>query len=121
MDIGTVSFCGSCGANQQEQQQRSHNDSFNQTSASTPSSSSNQSSETNTFALLGFIFTFVLQPLGFIFCIIGLSKAKTMNGNGRGLALAGLIIGIVEIVVSLIVGVFAVIYFVAIMGMLGGI
>jgi hypothetical protein len=61
-----------------------------------------QSSGANVFAILGFIFAFVISPLGLIFSIIGLSKAKKMGGKQKGLAVAGLIISIISIVIWII-------------------
>lgn len=49
-------------------------------------------SESNTPALLGLIFAFVFAPAGLIISIIGLKKAKQLNGEGRDLALAGVIV-----------------------------
>ena len=61
-----------------------------------------QSGGSNVFAILGFIFAFVFPILGLIFSIIGLSKAKKMGGKQKGLAIAGLIISIVSIVITII-------------------
>lgn len=61
-----------------------------------------QSSGANVFAILGFIFAFVISPLGLIFSIIGLSKAKKMGGKQKGLAIAGLIISIISLVITII-------------------
>ena len=49
---------------------------------------------TNVFAILGFIFAFVLSPLGIVFSAIGLGKAKKGYGQ-KGLAVAGLVVSIV--------------------------
>lgn len=57
----------------------------------------------NTMAILGLVFAFIMPILGLIFSILGLNKAKEMQGEGHGLALAGLIISIVEMAISLIV------------------
>lgn len=56
----------------------------------------------NAFAILGFVFAFVISPLGLIFSIIGLSKAKKMCGKQKGLAVAGLIISIISILITVI-------------------
>ena len=50
---------------------------------------------TNVFAILGFIFAFVLSPLGLVFSIIGLAMSGKFGGKQKGLAIAGLIISIV--------------------------
>ena len=73
-----------------------------------------QPSGANVFAILGFIFAFVASPLGLIFSIIGLSKAKKMGGKQKGLAIAGLIISIISIV-------FTIIYITVIAGTIGAI
>lgn len=61
-----------------------------------------QPSRANAFAILGFIFAFVISPLGLIFSIIGLAKAKKMGGKQKGLAVAGLIISIISILITVI-------------------
>jgi hypothetical protein len=61
-----------------------------------------QPSRANAFAILGFIFAFVISPLGLIFSITGLSKAKKMGGKQKGLAVAGLIISIISILITVI-------------------
>jgi hypothetical protein len=53
------------------------------------------SQKTNTMAILGLVFAFVISPLGIVFSAIGLSQIKKRRENGRGIALAGLILGIV--------------------------
>jgi hypothetical protein len=73
-----------------------------------------QSQGANVFAILGFIFAFVFSPLGLVFSIIGLSKAKKMGGRQKGLAIAGLIISIVSLVISII-------YIIVIIGTIGAI
>ena len=65
-----------------------------------------------TLLSLGFVFAFLVSPLGLIFSIIGLSKAKKMGGKQKGLAIAGLIISIISLVVTLI-------YIIVIAGMVG--
>jgi hypothetical protein len=57
----------------------------------------------NGFATAGFILSFFLPLLGFIFCIVGLSKANKMNGKGRGLAGWGLALSIIGMIVEIIV------------------
>ena len=71
-------------------------------SASAPESAPVESGETNVFAILGFIFSFLIPLLGLIFSIVGLSKAKKMGGKQKGLAIAGLIISIISIVILII-------------------
>ena len=63
-----------------------------------------QSSGSNAFAILGFIFAFIplLSVLGLIFSIVGLAKAKKMGGKQKGLAIAGLIISIISVVIAIL-------------------
>jgi hypothetical protein len=66
--------------------------------------------ESNTEAILSFVFSFlaILPYCGFIFTIaslilgfIGLNKAKKLNGEGKGFAIAGLVISALVILVYL--------------------
>ncbi len=54
-------------------------------------------SQTNGFAIAGFICSFFIAILGLIFSCIGLSVAKKMNGRGKGLACAGLVLSIIKL------------------------
>ena len=65
----------------------------------TPAAEPAQSSGSNVFAILGFIFAFVVSPLGLVFSIIGLATSKKYGGKQKGMAIAGLIISIVGIVI----------------------
>ncbi len=62
--------------------------------------------ETNTFAITGFVLALISLLLNFwgimgilatVFSAIALSKIATSNEKGKGMAIAGLIIGIVSI------------------------
>lgn len=66
-----------------------------------------QQSQTNGMAIAGLICAFLFTPLGLIFSIIGLNKSKQMNGEGRGMSIAGIIIS----VIGIIVGIASVIFF----------
>ena len=54
------------------------------------------------WSLVGFLCCQLVTPVGLILSIIGLSKAKQMNGNGKGLAIAGVIIGAIGVVVFIL-------------------
>ena len=56
----------------------------------------------NIFAILGLIGAFVWDIAGLILSIIGLKKAKTMGGKGKGMAMAGLIISIARIALAIL-------------------
>lgn len=49
----------------------------------------------NVFAILGFIFAFLVSPLGIIFSAIGLGMSSKYGGRQKGLAVAGLILSII--------------------------
>jgi len=102
-------FCEKCGnpvdgsvkaPAQQPAQQAQYNPQYAQAPA-----------KRNGMALAGFILSLVnvfcclggLNLFALIFSIIGLVKAKDYNGDRKGLALAGLIITIVAMVISVIV------------------
>jgi hypothetical protein len=54
-------------------------------------------------AIAGFICSFLCWPLGLIFSILGMSQtSKDPSQGGRGLAIAGLVISIVSIVLTII-------------------
>lgn len=50
---------------------------------------------TNTMAVLALVFAFVFSPLGIVFGILGRSQIRRSGERGRGLATAGLVLGIV--------------------------
>lgn len=55
-------------------------------------------SQKNTMALVGFIFSFFSSVIGLILSIVGLvnSKKPEYNGDGRGLAIAGIILSCIS-------------------------
>jgi len=56
----------------------------------------------NGFAIAGFVLSFFGGILGIIFSAIGLKVSAQRNGAGKGLAIAGLIIGIISFVLYFI-------------------
>ena len=48
----------------------------------------------NSTAIIGFVLAFLFAPLGLIFSVAGLKKARQLGGVGKGLAIAGLIVSI---------------------------
>lgn len=62
---------------------------------------------TSGMAIAGFVLSFFCGVLGLIFSIIGYNECKNSGGavTGGGLALAGIIISIVGLVLSLLVGI----------------
>lgn len=52
-------------------------------------------SGTNTMAVLALVFAFLIAPLGIVFGAIGRSQTRRSGQHGRGLATAGMVLGIV--------------------------
>lgn len=48
--------------------------------------------QTNTFAIIGIIFAFILPLIGLILSIIGAAKAKNYAGNGKTLSIIGIVV-----------------------------
>lgn len=46
----------------------------------------------NGLAIAGFILAFLLAPLGLILSLVGLNKSKEVGGQGRDLAIAGIVV-----------------------------
>ena len=69
-----------------------------------PRQGENQQSGSNGMAIAGFVLSFFIPVLGLIFSAIGISKAnKLPQRTGYGLAVAGLIISLLVILVSILV------------------
>ena len=56
----------------------------------------------NAIAIVGFIFSFLFALVGLICSIVGYNRAKNEGRDHEGLALAGLIISIINIVLGFI-------------------
>lgn len=69
----------------------------------------NSENQTNVLAIVGFIFSFLIAIVGLICSIIGYKKAPELNGNGKGLALAGIIISAIGIGIAVLLIVFLII------------
>lgn len=63
----------------------------------------NPPTESNGFAIAGFVCSFFIPILGIIFSAIGLNRAPKCHGQGKGLATAGLVISIISIVLGVII------------------
>lgn len=61
--------------------------------------------ETKTLSIIGLVFSFIFPIVGIIISAICLNRYKTEGvTEGKGLAVAGLIIGIAVMVISIIAG-----------------
>jgi len=62
-----------------------------------------QSGATNTLAIVGFVLSFFISLAGLICSCIGLKKANTeFGGNGKGLAIAGIVISSIGLFATII-------------------
>jgi hypothetical protein len=68
-----------------------------------------QAQGTNTMAILALIFAFVFSPLGVIFGFVGRSQIKRTGQKGKGLATAGIVLGLLFIVISIVAAIFIVV------------
>lgn len=68
--------------------------------------------ETCTLAIVGFILSFFISIAGLICSIIAYRKCRDENLNGKGFAVAGIVISAVSVAVALI-------YIIAIVGIIG--
>jgi len=71
--------------------------------------------QTSTYAILALVFAFVFSPLGIVFGVMGRKEIDQSGGmkTGRGLATAGMWIGIVSMVLVAL-------YFILIIGLIAG-
>lgn len=69
------------------------------------------STKTNTMAVLALVFAFVFAPLGVIFGFVGRAQIRRTGERGRGLATAGIVLGILfvllGVVAAVVIGVLA--------------
>jgi hypothetical protein len=88
--------------------------------AATPYAASATGPKTNTLAIISLVLAFVIS-LGAIICgHIALSQIKKTGENGRGLAIAGLVLGYLGLVVGFLVVIFSVFLPILIFGTSGG-
>lgn len=62
-----------------------------------------EKSPANGFAIAGFVLSFLGGLLGLIFSILGIVKAPSYGGRGKGLAIAGLVITFLWFVILLFI------------------
>lgn len=63
----------------------------------------NPNGKWNTLAIIGFVFTFFFGLLGGIVCVIALGQIKRTGEKGKVLAIAGIILGFVPLIFSVLV------------------
>lgn len=57
----------------------------------------------NGFAIAGFVLSFFSSVLGLVFGIIGLNNSKKVNGEGKELSIAAIVIASINIFIALII------------------
>lgn len=68
---------------------------------------------TNSYAVAALVCAFLFAPLGIVFGHVSLSQIKRTGEDGRGLAVAGLVIGYVMTVLTVVVVVFSLLFLTA--------
>jgi peptidyl-prolyl cis-trans isomerase B (cyclophilin B) len=71
-----------------------------------------QPQPTNTLAIVSLVCAFLFAPLGIIFGHMSMSQIKKTGEEGRGLAIAGLVIGYMITILTVVVVVLSVLFFV---------
>lgn len=56
----------------------------------------------NTLAIVGFVLSFFISLAGIVCCAIALSQINARGERGRGLAIAGLVIGSISMVLAVL-------------------
>lgn len=59
--------------------------------------------QTNGCAIAGLVLAFFMPLIGLILSIVGLAKVKSCGGEGKGLAIAGLVLSILFIVLYIVI------------------
>ena len=102
-----VKFCISCGKAVEGEEQA------NQNNATVVVNNNSVNEPNNGLAIAGFVVSLVstflccgaFNVVGLVLSIVGLVKAKDYDGNGKGMAIAGIIICAVVMVLSIIVSI----------------
>ena len=71
-----------------------------------------QPKPTNTIAIVGFVLSLLqFGIISLILSIVGLSRSKEINGEGKGFAIAGIIISVLHIIIVTAVVIIAVVFY----------
>ncbi len=112
-------YCQNCGENYDNSLQncpkcgapRQSNVVYVQQTQQAPKQSNGMGTAGFVLSLLGFLslgLSFILQLLGFIFSCVGVSKAKKLNGTGKGLSIAGIVLSILAWIPGILMYVFVI-------------
>lgn len=77
-------------------------DSSAQSTPQSTTAAAASSQKTNTMAILALVFAFIFPVVGFILALVAMSKIKKTNEGGKGLAVAGLVISIINILIQIV-------------------
>ena len=67
-----------------------------------------ENTEANVLAIVGFVLSFFIALAGLICSILGYKRAPEFGGKGKTLALAGIIISIIEMVLAVLIYIIAI-------------
>ena len=95
-------YCYFCGSKLEEEKEEIRNDNlrFNN---SYDNNYQHQYVRKNGLAIAGFVVAFFSPIVGLVLSIIGLNKSKTMDGDGRGMAIAGIVVAILNFLITVII------------------
>lgn len=57
---------------------------------------------TSIMAIVSLVLAFIIAPLGFIFGLVALSQIKKSGQDGKGIAIAGIVISVINILIGLL-------------------
>ncbi|MBD5636979.1 MAG: zinc-ribbon domain-containing protein [Clostridia bacterium] len=112
-------FCPKCGAkiNEAPAPQGEKDEFFRDVPPSPPAyqqpyyAQQQPSNKTNTLAVIGFVFSFLISIVGLICSIIGLQQCNQTKEGGKGLAIAGIVISSVSMGIAVIVSIVVLCYY----------
>ncbi|MGN1077681.1 MAG: zinc-ribbon domain-containing protein [Candidatus Gallimonas sp.] len=105
-------FCPSCGASQTGEEKQTYTPPQYNPQCAAPQQVQHH---TNTLAIVGFVLSFFCAIAGLICSIIGFQKSKELDGEGRGLATAGIAISVAAMVIGLITSIIIITYYVPVL------
>lgn len=93
-------ICPNCGTNLNQYYYNSAQQATNKTN-----------NETNALAIVGFVLSFFFAVAGLICSIIGYKEAPKYREGYKGFALAGIIISVIELVMTVVLVIFGALWF----------
>lgn len=78
------------------------------------------SGKTNTMSVVGLVLAFFFPIVGLVLSIIGLRQCREKGEGGRGLAIAGIVISILEIISAIVICIVYAIFIVGILNAAAG-